>query len=169
MLSEQFIRQLEEMIPCSHSKAESIEEQVYNQVRQQFHYIQPDTLWDAEPFRVAYRNKMLRIISNLQFAHSNLNKLLLDTNGPVDITTVLQDPRSWAPQLWQFDKEQTEQEPLTDPSTLRLESQIECSKCKRNKQYCRNVKTDQKQTRSADEGMTTFAACLNCGHRWRFS
>jgi len=41
---------------------------------------------------------------------------------------------------------------------------LKCGKCK-------SMKTTytQAQTRSADEPMTTFACCLNCGNRWKFS
>ena len=38
-----------------------------------------------------------------------------------------------------------------------------CFKCKSNK--CTFY---QLQTRSADEPMTTFVTCLNCGNRWKF-
>ena len=41
---------------------------------------------------------------------------------------------------------------------------LKCGKCK-------SMKTTytQAQTRSADEPMTTFACCLQCGNRWKFS
>lgn len=38
-----------------------------------------------------------------------------------------------------------------------------CGKCKQRK--CTYY---QMQTRSADEPMTTFVRCVNCGHRWKF-
>ncbi len=41
--------------------------------------------------------------------------------------------------------------------------QFRCGKCKQ-----RRTKYYQMQTRSADEPMTTFVTCLNCGHRWKF-
>lgn len=40
--------------------------------------------------------------------------------------------------------------------------QFKCSRCKQ--QRCTYY---QLQTRSADEPMTTFVTCVNCGHRWK--
>ncbi|XP_065890149.1 transcription elongation factor A protein 1-like isoform X2 [Dysidea avara] len=40
---------------------------------------------------------------------------------------------------------------------------LKCSKCKK-----RNCSYTQAQTRSADEPMTTFAYCNDCGYRWKF-
>lgn len=40
---------------------------------------------------------------------------------------------------------------------------LRCGKCKKN-----NCTYNQVQTRSADEPMTTFALCNECGHRWKF-
>ena len=42
------------------------------------------------------------------------------------------------------------------------ESILVCGKCKQ-----RQVDYYEKQTRGADEPMTIFATCLNCGNRWR--
>eukprot|EP00033_Pygsuia_biforma_P004572 GCRY01005014.1.p1 GENE.GCRY01005014.1~~GCRY01005014.1.p1 ORF type:complete len:299 (+),score=52.81 GCRY01005014.1:144-1040(+) len=42
--------------------------------------------------------------------------------------------------------------------------QFQCGKCKKRK-----CKFYQLQTRSADEPMTTFVTCVNCGNRWKFS
>ncbi|GFT66359.1 transcription elongation factor S-II [Nephila pilipes] len=40
---------------------------------------------------------------------------------------------------------------------------LKCGKCKKN-----NCTYNQVQTRSADEPMTTFVYCNECGHRWKF-
>lgn len=40
---------------------------------------------------------------------------------------------------------------------------LKCGKCKK-----RNCTYNQLQTRSADEPMTTFVFCNECGHRWKF-
>ncbi|KIY66463.1 transcription elongation factor [Cylindrobasidium torrendii FP15055 ss-10] len=41
---------------------------------------------------------------------------------------------------------------------------FQCGRCKQRKCVYR-----QAQTRSADEPMTTFVTCTNCGHKWKFS
>ncbi|KAH8813765.1 transcription elongation factor [Flagelloscypha sp. PMI_526] len=41
---------------------------------------------------------------------------------------------------------------------------FQCGRCKQRK--CRYR---QAQTRSADEPMTTFVTCVNCGNKWKFS
>jgi len=40
---------------------------------------------------------------------------------------------------------------------------LKCGKCKKN-----NATYFQMQTRSADEPMTTFVLCNECGNRWKF-
>jgi transcription elongation factor S-II len=40
--------------------------------------------------------------------------------------------------------------------------EFKCSRCKSSK-----TTFHEKQTRSADEPMTVFVLCLNCGKRWR--
>lgn len=42
--------------------------------------------------------------------------------------------------------------------------QFKCGKC-----HHRKTTYYQLQTRSADEPMTTFVTCVNCGHKWRVS
>lgn len=41
--------------------------------------------------------------------------------------------------------------------------QFRCGRCRQ-----RRTKYYQLQTRSADEPMTTFVTCINCGNRWKF-
>lgn len=45
-----------------------------------------------------------------------------------------------------------------------VSTSLECGKCHQKK-----VSYSQAQTRSADEPMTTFCECQNCGNRWKFS
>ncbi|KAK8927497.1 Transcription elongation factor S-II [Metarhizium anisopliae] len=51
------------------------------------------------------------------------------------------------------------QVPMAEKS---ISDSLECGRCKMKK-----VSYTQAQTRSADEPMTTFCECMNCGHRWK--
>lgn len=75
------------------------------------------------------------------------------------------------PQLWLIGTEEASQRkkwledayPKHIKSTEEMEdSMLQCGKCKQHK-----VDYYQKQTRGADEPMTVFCHCLNCGARWR--
>ena len=52
---------------------------------------------------------------------------------------------------------------LTSDDMSSATDEFKCYKCKKRK--CTYY---QLQTRSADEPMTTFVTCLNCGNRWKF-
>ena len=43
-------------------------------------------------------------------------------------------------------------------------SLMQCSKC-----HSANIVWEQKQTRGADESMTIFFQCKNCGKRWKMN
>jgi len=60
--------------------------------------------------------------------------------------------------LWQ---EKTDERMTYEPKPIES-SLYRCGKCKQNK--CSYY---QMQTRSADEPMTTFVTCHNCGNRWK--
>ena len=47
-------------------------------------------------------------------------------------------------------------------NTETKDSEFQCPKCKHRKIF-----STQKQTRSADEPMTTFFKCLNCDYNWK--
>jgi len=49
-------------------------------------------------------------------------------------------------------------------ATKSVSDSLECGRCKK-----KMVSYTQAQTRSADEPMTTFCECMNCGKRWKFS
>lgn len=64
--------------------------------------------------------------------------------------------------------EKLEKENMNNAMVAQVEKSIskefQCGKCKQRK-----VSYSQAQTRSADEPMTTFCECMNCGNRWKFS
>ena len=53
---------------------------------------------------------------------------------------------------------------LKSKPEVRIDSVFPCLKCQ-----SKNVISSEKQTRSADEPMTVFFACLNCGNNWKMN
>ncbi|EMC95202.1 hypothetical protein BAUCODRAFT_530419 [Baudoinia panamericana UAMH 10762] len=53
---------------------------------------------------------------------------------------------------------------MTAQEEKAISTTMTCNKCKQSR-----VAYTQAQTRSADEPMTTFCECTNCGNRWKFS
>ncbi|KAI4105856.1 MAG: hypothetical protein L6R37_002501 [Teloschistes peruensis] len=62
-----------------------------------------------------------------------------------------------------YEKENLKNAEVAKPERS-ISTSFECGKCKQRK-----VAYNQAQTRSADEPMTTFCECQNCGNRWKFS
>lgn len=64
-------------------------------------------------------------------------------------------------------REQFKKEAINDAQLATVQGThtelLKCGKCKK-----RNCTYNQIQTRSADEPMTTFVLCNNCGNRWKF-
>jgi DNA-directed RNA polymerase subunit M/transcription elongation factor TFIIS len=59
-------------------------------------------------------------------------------------------------------KARKELEDLMENPMIIEEGIFECGKCKSKRVYTRSV-----QTRSSDEGATSFYQCINCGNKWK--
>jgi transcription elongation factor S-II len=68
------------------------------------------------------------------------------------------------PDIWEelILKNIKKMEQLSKQNNVQGTDMFRCGKCKKN-----NCTYYQMQTRSADEPMTTFITCLNCGKRWK--
>lgn len=70
--------------------------------------------------------------------------------------TIYLTPQEMLPSNWtKYEEEEVKQEIATT-------DMFKCSRCKQRK--CTYV---QVQTRSADEPMTNFISCMNCGKQWK--
>jgi DNA-directed RNA polymerase subunit M/transcription elongation factor TFIIS len=68
-------------------------------------------------------------------------------------------PEKWRPMMEQLLKRETK---LLEGNKDMATDQFKCSRC-----YKRQCTYYEMQTRSADEPMTIFVRCLNCGKQWR--
>lgn len=113
-----------------------------------------------------YRGKIRSLFSNLK---NKQNKDL----GPKVMSGVIPAEKFVAMTLEELKSEERkkEEEELQKDNMKRAQvpmaersvsDALKCGKCGMKK-----VAYSQAQTRSADEPMTTFCECMNCGHRWK--
>ena len=117
--------------------------------------------WDSSGFVQLYTDKLRSVIRNLE--NPDLRQRICDRNVKSHKIAYMshQDMR---PERW---GEMIAAKKLKDENRYapRLEASTDnftCYKCKSKK--CSYY---QLQTRSADEPMTTFVTCLDCGNRWK--
>lgn len=160
----------DELIWKKKNISSNIEKSIYNQTMICFQkYLDDeyyDDIWKNNQFRKLYRNTYIKVFFNLfknscskQVRERIINKEI----KPTDIAFMTHDelyPEKLIESVKRYDhlvivganKKQTH------------DGVFKCSKCK-----SKNTSYFQLQTRSADEGLTTFVTCNNCNKRWRFS
>jgi len=124
--------------------------------------------WDNKYFVELYINRFRSIYSNINPKLSTCNKTLLRKlkNGKLKSQKLAfmshqeMNPRKWKKLIEEKIKRDKN---LTEIDLSAATDEFKCYKCKKN--ICTYY---QLQTRSADEPMTTFVTCLNCGNRWKF-
>ena len=117
--------------------------------------------WDNQHFIQIYVDRLRSIYLNLQ--KPKLLELIKTSQIKTHLVAFMShqemDREKWEPLIQakmkrDFHKYETKMEAATDT--------FKCRKCHSNK--CTYY---QMQTRSADEPMTTFVSCIDCGNRWK--
>jgi transcription elongation factor S-II len=118
-------------------------------------------------FEALYKSIVRRIVGNLDPAsyvgNAHLHAQL--TSGDLTLDTLrsmtIQDMN---PGLYKelYDRQLLREQAQLEGNKAMTTEMFKCSRCKKNQ--CTYY---QLQTRSADEPMTTFISCLNCGKRWK--
>ena len=148
--------------------SKKIEQGIYNYAKNYCQKKNIVTNLENEQFKDIYMNKVRNIYSNL-LSTSYVNnprlkdRLLSNEFKPEELAFmdyVQLFPEHWKPLL---DEKFTREKALFDFNEGGIVTdQFRCGKCKSKK--CTYYEL---QTRSADEPMTTFVTCLNCGKRWK--
>lgn len=117
--------------------------------------------WSNEAFVLIYIEKLRTLLINLKDANL-LNKLLSKTLKPHEF--VFMNHQELRPELWEslIEEKKIKDENKYTPKIEASTDNFICGKCKSKK--CTYY---QLQTRSADEPMTTFVTCLDCGNRFK--
>ena len=122
--------------------------------------------WASPVFQEIYKAVCRRILGNLTPDTYIGNKTLWERFESGDITLaqmVKQNYYELCPEQWQqmVDRQAKREKIQLEGDFSRATDRWQCNKCKKRK--CTYYEL---QTRSADEPMTIFIHCLNCGNRW---
>jgi transcription elongation factor S-II len=142
-------------------KSANLEKAIYNYSLKEATQRKVVKKWDNPYFVELYTNRLRTILLNL----SNPDLLQQIVSGQTKCCDVAfmthqeMNPTKWDALIQaKIKKDKTKYETNMEAAT----DTFKCRKCHQNK--CTYY---QLQTRSADEPMTTFVSCLECGNRWR--
>ncbi|KAG7194945.1 RNA polymerase II elongation factor [Scheffersomyces spartinae] len=115
-----------------------------------------------------YRNKLRSFTMNLRNKKNPELRDRILTGKIMPPAFVKMTPNEMAPEALKKEIEKLHKQNLFDAQGATekraVTDRFTCGKCKHKK-----VSYYQMQTRSADEPLTTFCTCENCGNRWKFS
>lgn len=123
--------------------------------------------WKMPRFVHIYNDKARSVISNIDTSsYLNNTRLLhrLHENEFMPHEIAFMPPDSVFPEKWKqiIDERIKKELNIFDEKPQSMTNQFKCGKCKK-----RECIYQELQLRSADEPMTLFITCLNCGNRWK--
>lgn len=140
----------------------NMEKAVFNWAIEQSNKVNIIAQWDNPFFCAIYKDRLRSLYINLKKNVRLIDCIINKTRLPHEV--VLQTHYEWNPDVWrqlQLELEyakQREKENAMESMT----DMFECRKC-----HSRKTSYYQLQTRSADEPMTVFVTCLECGTKWK--
>jgi transcription elongation factor S-II len=148
----------------------NVEKSIFNKTIKTLKNSREPVTWDNPRFRNEYHATYLKVRANMTYtpnAPEVRQRLSLKQIKPTDMATMTH--RQLAFKQWEetdilaqeyWDKRIIGAAKVTAPDH---KGAYQCGKCK----SWRTTYTER-QTRSADEPMSVFCLCENCGKRWRF-
>ena len=123
--------------------------------------------WSVLPFCELYRQIVRSVVSNLHPASPVNNRRLMSRvkEGELELYEVpFLSSYEMFPEKWFAlkDKLLQREQKILEGNKSRATDQFKCRRCQK-----RECTYYELQTRSADEPMTIFITCLNCGKEWR--
>jgi len=142
-------------------KSKNMERGVYNYTLKESTNRKVVKKWDNPYFMQIYTDRMRSIYINLK----NVDLLEQIKNGTIKPQNVaFMTHQEMKPEKWEtMIQEKIKRDKNKFETTIEAATDtFKCRKCHSNK--CTYY---QMQTRSADEPMTTFVTCIECGNRWK--
>jgi DNA-directed RNA polymerase subunit M/transcription elongation factor TFIIS len=152
---------------CTEDECLDLEMGIYNgSLEEAKKRLVPQT-WDHESFRWIYTMISKRVISNFQPNSYVRNSHLIERWKEGEFT--LQEIGHWSsyelhPNFWKGLKDQQfrREQRILEGNTSMATDRFRCSRCQK-----KMTTYYEMQTRSADEPMTIFINCMNCGKQWK--
>ena len=153
---------------ASEGDAAALEKAIYNWALRSANEHKIVKNWDNPRFQRLYASKARSMVLNLDPTSCIGNARLCDRwqKDEEFSTEQLPDlpPATMFPERWmaEMDAKIKSDEHIYESTMKSMSSEFKCGKCKKKETVYHEL-----QTRSADEPMTLFITCLNCGNRWR--
>ena len=137
--------------------AEEMERAVYNKSITRCKYNGAPCNWENVVFSGSYVSSALSVINNAGVIAAALRC------GTPASEAVLKTPQELRPDIWgEIVQKKRERDAAYGERPAANTNMYRCRRCQ-----SRECNSFGLQTRSADEPMTIFVSCLNCGNRWR--
>jgi len=123
--------------------------------------------WDNTNFKKIYFNKSRSLYSNIEGKSyiNNTNLLQNIKKNKIELDNIaFMSYQELFPEHWKkfLDEKHKKETCMYEDKVEAMTDEFKCGRCKN-----RECSYYELQTRSADEGMTTFITCLKCGNRWK--
>ena len=118
--------------------------------------------WDNGYFVIIYTERLRTVIFNLKNNKELLTKIKnkeIKAHKLAFMNHQEMDPQRWKPLI---EDKKIRDKNMYNPQIDANTDNFTCGKCK-----SKRCSYYQLQTRSADEPMTTFVTCIDCGNRWK--
>ena len=119
--------------------------------------------WQNTKFVILYKNRLRSVLRNIE--STSLQQLVEDRNWAAiaDMQHIDFEPDRWGDLLREKEERDLNMYAPKQGNT----DMFVCGRCKKAGKKADNCSYYQLQTRAADEPMTTFVSCLECGMRWK--
>jgi DNA-directed RNA polymerase subunit M/transcription elongation factor TFIIS len=156
------VEKLETVVGNKENVAINLEKGIYNYTIDEATRKNLVKKWENIHFVEIYLTRFRSILNNLRTSSYMIEQLNTKKWKPHEVAFLSHYEMS--PERWEkLIAEKQERDKNSYDVQQKINSEFKCRRCKSN-----NCSYYQLQTRSADEPMTTFVSCQECGNRWKF-
>jgi len=163
-----FVVEARARIPeLTEEEVKDLEIGIYNWCLDESDQLQIAKNWRNPRFVSLYEDKARSVILNLDpnsyvGNHRLIQRMKENEFSPHEIAYM--KPQNIFPEKWEsvLDARMKKDMHIFEEKPVSMTQEFKCGKCKK-----RECVYQELQVRSADEPMTIFITCLNCGHKWK--